>query len=263
MDSRKKVPHNMDNVQPIYDAIYLSPHLDDVALSCGGQIWQRTTAGQRILVVTLMAGDPPEGAVSSFAQLLHARWELAVDAVAARRAEDIAACQIMGADWLHGPLPDCIYRHDSHSGEPLYPDVTAIFAEVHSADEAVSLALTGWLEALPPAREWVVPLTVGHHVDHQLTRRAAAAAANCPVYYYEDYPYVQKPGALELVLDPAAAWQPVVIALSEAALAARCAAVAAFVSQVGSFFVDRADLEGQIGSYAARAGGERLWQRRE
>jgi len=250
----------MDYAQPIYDAIYLSPHLDDVALSCGGHIWQRTMAGQRILVVTVMAGDPPKEALSTFAQLLHTRWELAADAVAARRAEDIAACQIMGADWRHGPLPDCIYRHDGHSGEPLYPDVTAIFAEVHPADEAVCQALISWLEELPPAREWVVPLTVGHHVDHQLTRRAAAAAANCPVYYYEDYPYVQKPGALALVLDPAAAWQPVVIALDQAALQARFAAVAAFVSQVGSFFVDQADLERQIGNYAAGVGGERLWQ---
>jgi LmbE family N-acetylglucosaminyl deacetylase len=250
----------MDKAQPIYDAIYLSPHLDDVALSCGGQVWQRTAAGQRILVVTTMAGDPPSGALSSFAQLLHTRWELAADAVAARRAEDIAACQTMGAEWRHGPLPDCIYRRDDHSGEPLYPDVTAIFTDVHPADQAVRRALTGWLRQLPPAKEWVVPLTVGQHVDHQLTRQAAAAAACCPIVYYEDYPYVQKPGALEMVLDPAAAWQPVVIALDQAALQARFAAVAAFVSQVGSFFVDQADLERQIGNYAAGVGGERLWQ---
>ncbi|MEZ4728018.1 MAG: PIG-L family deacetylase [Caldilineaceae bacterium] len=43
----------------VYDAIYLSPHLDDVALSCGGQIFGATRTGQRVLIVTITAGDPP------------------------------------------------------------------------------------------------------------------------------------------------------------------------------------------------------------
>jgi LmbE family N-acetylglucosaminyl deacetylase len=64
-------------MQPYFDHIYLSPHLDDVALSCGGQIFLHTTAGQSVLVVTLMAGAPDaDTAVSEFVQLLHQRWQL-------------------------------------------------------------------------------------------------------------------------------------------------------------------------------------------
>lgn len=39
------------------DAIHLSPHLDDVVLSCGGQIAARCGRGESVLVVTLAAGD--------------------------------------------------------------------------------------------------------------------------------------------------------------------------------------------------------------
>ena len=61
-----------------YDAIYLAPHLDDAALSCGGQIYQLTAVGKQVLIVTIIAGDPPQNVVySDFARELHERWELA------------------------------------------------------------------------------------------------------------------------------------------------------------------------------------------
>ena len=63
------------------DSIYLSPHLDDVALSCGGQIHQLThrPGGQEVLIVTLMAGVPPPGPVSAFAREQHVAWGFAAD----------------------------------------------------------------------------------------------------------------------------------------------------------------------------------------
>ncbi|MCP5190661.1 MAG: PIG-L family deacetylase, partial [Pseudomonadales bacterium] len=54
-----------------YDSIYLSPHLDDVPLSCGGQVYQETSAGRRVLVVTLVAGRPTLDRLSHSAQYLH------------------------------------------------------------------------------------------------------------------------------------------------------------------------------------------------
>ena len=44
------------------DHLYLSPHFDDAALSCGGQIATFTAAGQSVLVVTITGGDPPADA---------------------------------------------------------------------------------------------------------------------------------------------------------------------------------------------------------
>jgi LmbE family N-acetylglucosaminyl deacetylase len=250
-------------MQPYFDHIYLSPHLDDVALSCGGQIFLHTTAGQSVLVVTLMAGAPDaDTAVSEFVQLLHQRWQLFGDAVTARRQEDLDACAILGAEAQHGPFPDSIYRFDPHSGAPYYPTRDAIFGAVHPQEAALVDGIAAWLRALPAAGQVYAPLTLGGHVDHQLTRLAAEGVYGRRLRYYEDYPYVQQdPAALDALLGPArAGWQAQVIPLTDAALQARGAAIAAFVSQVSSFFSDRADLQAQITAYAAMVGGERLWQ---
>ncbi len=247
-----------------YDAIYLSPHLDDVALSCGGQIYERTAAGETVLIVSITAGDPPEATVSAYAQSLHDRWELVADAVAARRAEDIEACQILGATWRHWDLPDCIYRHHLESGEPFYVSDPDIFGAVHPAELVVVEQLCTQLRALPAHGDLIVPLTIGNHVDHTLTRTAAEAAfGQHALWYYEDYPYAQEPGAREQVIPPAAAgWEASVVQLSEGAFAAKIAAISAFRSQLSTFFQDDADLARQVRGFAESVGGERLWQQR-
>ncbi len=249
-------------MQPFYDAIYLSPHLDDVTLSCGGQVFQQTRAGQRVLIVTITAGDPPAAAVSDYAQSLHDRWELVTDAVAARRAEDYAANQILGADTLHWSLPDCIYRYDPATGAALYRSDPDIFGDVHPAELPLVNALREQIAALPTHQQLYVPLTIGHHVDHQLTRTAAERAfAPTALTYYEDYPYAQKPDALAGVI-PAEhpGWQATIIALDEAAIQAKIAAIAAFQSQFSTFFQDHADLEAQIRRFTTQTGGERVWR---
>ncbi|MEZ4658337.1 MAG: PIG-L family deacetylase [Caldilineaceae bacterium] len=132
-----------------YDYIYLSPHLDDAALSCGGQIYQQTAVGKSVLIVTVMAGDPNVAEFSDYIQSLHERWELAADAAAARRAEDLAACQILGADAHHLDLPDCIYRYDGQSERFLYLSDADIFGDVHEAEAGLVEALTTQLARLP------------------------------------------------------------------------------------------------------------------
>ena len=244
-----------------YDAIYLSPHLDDAALSCGGQIFQATAVGQRILILTIMAGDSPGPAQSSYADILHERWQLGADVVAQRRVEDIAACHILGADYRHWTVPDCIYRTDSDS-TPLYEDWVQITGGIHPADEPLVRELAERLaQVLPPAR-LVAPLAVGRHVDHQIVRQAAERVYGDDLFYYEDYPYVQMPGALAKIIPPeSSAWTAVTIPLSDEALQAKAQAIEAYVSQVSTFFNGRDDLLRQITSYAQSVGGERLWHK--
>ena len=187
-------------MQTIYDAIYLSPHLDDAALSCGGNIFQQTAAGQRVLIVTVMAGSPDLTVDSPYVEALHSRWELAGDAAAQRRAEDEEACRILGAEFLHLGVPDCIYRLDPVTGAPLYLSDDDIFGEVQPSEQSLVLTLAAQLAQLPAAHQWYAPLTVGHHVDHLLVRAAAEQALGAALLYYEDYPYAQKPGYLELTI---------------------------------------------------------------
>lgn len=251
-------------MQTDYHTIYLSPHLDDAALSCGGQIYQQTQRGERVLIVTVMAGDPPVDAVSQYAESLQKRWELLTDAVAARRAEDMAACRIMGTDWLHWQVADCIYRLHPDTGTALYLSDHDIFGAVHPAELTLVDLLARQLTTLPPHDRLIAPLTVGHHVDHLLTRMAAEESLGQGLWYYEDYPYAQQPGKLAAVLQREEGdWCAEVIPLTADALRAKFDAVAAFRSQLSTFWQDRAVLEQEIGGYAAAVGGERLWRRAE
>jgi LmbE family N-acetylglucosaminyl deacetylase len=246
-----------------YDGIYLSPHLDDAALSCGGQIFARSVTGQSILIVTLMAGDPPPQPLSEFGHGLHARWRLVEDATAVRRAEDISACQVLGVDYLHWEVPDCIYRVHPVTGEPLYVGEESLFGDVHPAEASLTVELARKIASLPDCGRFFVPLTVGHHVDHQITRLAAERAlTGDQMCYYEEYPYVSDPGALDrLAWGEREKWLAKVIPLSSVDLQTKIESIAMFSSQLSTFFSDRDDLIRQVSDYVRSVGGERLWRR--
>ena len=77
--------------------IYLSPHFDDVALSCGGLVWEQVQAGDSVSIWTVCSGNAPGGELSPFAEELLLRWEADQDATAQRRLEDIHSCQRLEA----------------------------------------------------------------------------------------------------------------------------------------------------------------------
>jgi LmbE family N-acetylglucosaminyl deacetylase len=247
-----------------YDSIYLSPHLDDAVLSCGGQIHQQIQSGKEILVVTIMAGDPPNGILSGFAMSLQDRWELAIDAVAARRQEDVKAGHLLGVDIVHWDIPDCIYRVDPTSGEALYASEEALFGPIHPADDDLIDDLVRYMTNLPIHHRILIPLAVGHHVDHQLVRLAAERWPNKTSFaYYEEYPYASDPALIRAALTPDERWHPEVIPLSRPALSARIRAASYYRSQISTFFNDLEDLAAQITLYSQKVGGERLWFTRE
>ena len=115
--------------------IYLSPHFDDVALSCGGLVWEQSQARENVQVWTICAGEVPPGPLSPFAAELHARWEAGQNAPAERRVEDLAACRAMGAVHRHFDLPDCIYRRGLDQTTHLYASEEAIFGPIHPEEE--------------------------------------------------------------------------------------------------------------------------------
>jgi LmbE family N-acetylglucosaminyl deacetylase len=249
-----------------YPHVYLSPHLDDAVLSCGGLIHRQVVAGQRPLVVTIFAGTPPVDAeLSDFARFLHER-DRNPDLVAARLAEDQAALAVLGADYLRLAYPDCIYRGRPHAGEVYYPSGESLFGAVHPAEAGLPVELAAALAELVPAGAGVTlyaPLTVGNHVDHQLTFAAARilAGQGWKVRFYEDYPYVEREeGALAAALAARGIgdWQPVAYPLDEDDLAAKIEAIACYRTQVAVLFGGAEAMPGRVRAYAARVGGERL-----
>jgi LmbE family N-acetylglucosaminyl deacetylase len=244
-----------------FDAIYLSPHADDAAFSCGAQIHARTARGERVLVVTVFSGAaPPTERLSSFAAHLHEHWRLGgADVAAARRAEDERAMRELGAALAHVDLPDAIYRADA-SGRPLYPAFAALFGPQRAADSEVLAAIERAVGDLPESPFVAAPLAVGAHVDHRLVhdaaRRAVAAEA---LWLYEDYPYAESWRALRRATSSRRGWDTRVEEVGDDDLAAKVRAIARYESQLGEAF-RAAALERRVRKFAARRGGERLWR---
>ncbi len=243
-----------------YDAIYLAPHLDDAVLSCGGQIVRRIGSGERVLVVTCFAGREPPGRLSPFARRLHWVCGLHVDAIARRRSEDCRACHRLGAAVLHLEELEAIYRRDPRSGSPLYASQRALFDACHAADGELLDRLAGRLAELSSGEQVVVPLAVGGHVDHQLVRAAAERAID-RLTYYEDYPYVERSGALHKALGDPARWRSCTVALEESHIEEKLAAIASYHSQIQLLFLTSGRMTRRVRRYVRSVGGERLWCR--
>lgn len=243
------------------DWIYLSPHLDDAVLSCGGQIAQRARAGERIWVVTVFAGSP-RGGLSPLAGSFHQWWGLGADAPAARRKEDRAALALVAARPVHWRLQDCIYRRTAE-GVFLYPDQACLWGPLHPQDEELVPLLARRMARLPRSATLCVPLAAGRHVDHRLVRQGAEATGR-PLLYYEDYPYAEVAQAVETALGQGP-WTCQEVPLGEEALAAKVAAVRCYRSQLSTFWADEEEMEARIRAYAVRVGdgppAERYWRR--
>lgn len=248
--------------------IFISPHLDDIALSCGGYVRRLSRAGERVLIASVCTADAPPGQpLSPSAQHEHWQWQLGNRPYQYRREEDVRVAAQLGAAYAHLGLLDAIYRHGGH-GQPLYEGKEFIGGKVHARDwEHQFPAL---VEALKPvlasAGEDVrvfCPLTAGGHVDHVLTRRAVEQLLDArSIAYYEDYPYAQKEaGALEKLLGSTATWRPVLIELTPEEIEARIAAIGCYASQMFAVFGDVATMPQRVREYIARTGGERYWER--
>lgn len=240
-----------------YDSVYLSPHADDVALSSGGRIFLDGRAGKSSLIVTVATADPP-AELSRLAQRLHRRCALDSDAMRTRRREDRLAAHLLGADLHHLGLLDAVYRRDPADGQVLYPTLRSLFRRLHPADQPILAKLRCLLAELPAHGELVLPLAVGGHVDHRLTRRAAEALASKSLYF-EDFPYVTQRRALRRALRPRRRWSCRVVGLTPEALDAKCRAAEAYASQIDMLFGSAARMRQRIAGWVEKTGGERLW----
>ena len=237
--------------------IFLSPHLDDAALSCGGLIAERTRMGDPVEIWTICAGDPPPGPLPAFAQSLHKRWGTRRNATAVRRSEDLQSCQRLGATAHHLAIPDCIYRRIPLSGDPLISINDDLFQPFPDSQRPLVDSLRDQVaDALPLKSQVVSPLALGNHIDHQLVRRAAEQLGR-PLLYYADYPYtVQASSDLAQSIHPD--WQTFTQAISPGGLRAWQKAVAAHSSQISTFWESVSEMEAAIQSYLEAGGGSKL-----
>ena len=239
--------------------VYLAPHFDDIALSCGGVAWEQAQAGERVCIWTICGAGPPAGELSAFARRLHTRWKTSPETVDQRRLEDQAACQVLGAGYRYFELPDCIYRPGGEDSIYYYASEEAIFGELHPGETPLIAELAHTLaQALPEDAQVVCPLSLGGHVDHRLTR-AAAELPGRPLWYYADYPYavrVQNPYKEFLQQG----WTSQVLPVSQAGLAAWQESIAAYESQISTFWPNLEVMRADMQAYCQAEGGVRLWK---
>jgi len=168
--------------------IYLSPHLDDAALSAGGLIYEQSQAGIPVEIWSFMCGYAPEVDVSPFAQVLHQLWGFssAEETTRMRREEDRKAAAILGASVVHFDFLDCIYRRGT-DGEWLYSEISV---PPHPQDANLPSQIAEAISTrLQPDDMLVCQLSVGSHVDHVLVRQGAELLGR-HLLYDIDVPYI-------------------------------------------------------------------------
>lgn len=177
-----------------------------------------------------------------------------------RRAEDRVSCTVLGASPKHLMKPDAIYRRAPGGGNHLYTSDRDVLGPVKLGDHGLVESLVHELAlVLPATAQLVVPLALGGHVDHRLTRRVAEEL-NRPLLYYAEYPYVLRCTAAVNRL-PEEGWESRLHHLTEQALSVWGAAVVAHASQLRSFWPNADAAREAIVAYGKAIGGVRLWRR--
>lgn len=239
--------------------IYISPHLDDAVLSCGGAIYEQTKQGKRAEIWTICAGEAPPGELSPLTQVCHLQWgtTTAEETISLRRGEDQEAAALVGASTRHFDIPDCIYRRNT-DGELLYTmDVFGPRHPVESELEAeIALKLSN---TLLPGDILICPLGIGHHLDHLLTR-AAVERLGRYTCFYADIPYLFNHP--EELLPNTQHFQPVYFPISKTGLRTWQAGFSAYRSQIKMLFESEKKMQTAIHDYWAELKGIQFWQGR-
>jgi LmbE family N-acetylglucosaminyl deacetylase len=167
------------------DCIFLSPHFDDAALSCGGLLTRLAATKARLSLVTVFTHRPPEP-WSPLAWRYHLDTAGAVTDFATRLHEDATAARMLSAEQFCLGLTEALWRfpemqsNDEYLNVPCDPRADPVYPALCAALERV-------LRSMPNDAVLVAPLGLIHR-DHTVVYAAARAVAPNAVFY-EDYPY--------------------------------------------------------------------------
>ena len=248
---------------------FLSPHYDDIALSCGGTA-ARIAEGGGTPEVALTFGDHPDPAepMTEFAEHMHRQWGLSAgQVIASRRSEEAAASAVLGTTARFLPFRDAIYRGRRYLGDD------QLFAAPAADEAGLPSSIIDALERGDETVRVYAPLALGSHVDHQHAFLAGVALARrgTEVWFYEDLPYGLIDGSLErrtAALGPSV--QPAVLVDISDQWEKKIDAILAYPSQLTTVFVDyvnvgtsREAIDAAMREYARGVGNgtlcERFW----
>ena len=227
-------------------ALFVSPHLDDVAFSCGATLALLARNGWHTVLATVFTQSVPDPVGFALACQTDKGLAPEVDYMALRREEDRGAAEHMGVGehvWLD--LPEAPHRG--------YCSAAAMFAGVPEEDEVwreVTEDLEGLLDAHVPDVVFA-PQALGAHADHlQVVRAVRELPAAPQVAWYRDAPYATRnPGSLPSPLLPEGLVEGAVD-ITET-LDAKLRACAAYASQLGFQFGGEGGMRETLSGFAA------------
>jgi LmbE family N-acetylglucosaminyl deacetylase len=278
--------------------VFLSPHPDDVALSCGGLVAILRDSGEEATIVTIYGGAGSAVRLTRYQQRalgFDREADLRGDpeptdpdeanapapesapiperVMEVRRQEDKVFARLVGAKLIGLELPDAVFR--GYIGPQL-------FGSPRSDDPAPIGELRAALSGIQVDRLYI-PLSIGGHVDHRQARRAAIALLTeigSPfadrAAFYEDFPYAMAVGFEGLdQLDPeirpslpiGASLTPEYVEVG-ASLDRKVDALRAYESQIDHLFGEDSDSVGvavrthttAIGELGGVGPAERYWR---
>lgn len=261
---------------PLPLTLFLSPHFDDIPLSCGGIAARLSRMGAHCIGITVFAAPHTEGmSLSAFAQNMHNDWESAagmtMDAInGVRRREEEAAMRLLGLqhEWLD--FQDAPYRrgkggsylytsNDELMGVPAPEERVTLAAEIAATVREISRRAEEQLGARGHVRVFA-PLGIGGHVDHQLVFRAARRLGpRFGVLYYEDFPYVTRPNALMSRLQSLGLPAKSRVTPITDLIGVKIAAIARYKSQLGGLFDNPEAMPKAVRDYTGGVAAEAGW----
>ena len=179
---------------------------------------------------------------------------------AIRREEELLMSRLTGA-WVQGlDLPEALLRgHTMEQAFSVQPGESETAAAQTITKSLIDLACQH------PKAQWYLPLGVGHHIDHRVTRDAALAAlgqarvADAQIHLYEELPYAAKLDWLAQLpsMTPGRKLRPINLAMNEHARW-KLELLRLYWSQLAWPQIV------EVGRYARRIGGgrevERVWE---
>lgn len=180
-----------------YNAIFLSPHLDDAVLSAGNQLQLYTEQGKAVLVVTIFTKGSESRHPAAVSFLRQSGYSHANQLFAHRKKEDIAALRLLGADHLHLPYIDAGFRTEHPTTEHIFK--SSFTQSDRQLVTSIHLRLSKIMTQYAADDCHVFgPLAVGNHIDHEIVYEAARKtwdpSQHWQLSFWEDVPYRHRTG---------------------------------------------------------------------
>ncbi len=247
--------------------VFLSPHPEDVLMACGGTLAYLSARGARVLVLALFARVPMSGEDNGNHERTFVWPPRDPDLWARVVAESHAAYRALGVEVHYGQYLPAPFRRHPLEGRRLYPAPWSYHRAPDASEGDVPLRIAGEVSTLSSSGARVyLPLALGRHVDHVLTRRSdqALKQQGYEVFYYEEFPEVLNSRQARHLVERG--WRPWMVPLSSHDLSIKVKALQAYKTLVPLFFGNLYEMRRRIQDYMYTVSGlgypaERFWSR--